>query len=368
MRGMLIAMDAIWILTSGGDAPGMNAALRGLVKIAASRGVEVIGVCDGYEGLVEGRTRPLTRRDGGGLAPIPEIEGLSRLGGSALGTARSDVFLTSEGRARAAVRLKGDIGLVVIGGNGSLTGAHELGREHGVRVVGIPASIDNDIGATSICIGVDTALNTIVEACDRISDTASAHRRAFVVEVMGRDCGYLAMASAIAVEADAVMFREQGRGDAEVLAQLGDTVTRSLHPNRGKKRALIIKAEGVRLPTSTIVEALQDRLDGSSYRGASVRATILGHLVRGGSPSYRDRMIAGRFALAAIRTLEGGGADEMMAWQPFQGEGSPTEDPYVSRVPLAEVLAETARLHDGTSKVTQRRVAMMRRLENVLSL
>lgn len=365
---MLGVMDAIWILTSGGDAPGMNAALRGIVKVAASRGVEVVGVCDGFEGLVEGRTRMLTRREGAALSPISEIEGLSRLGGSMLGTARSDVFLEKEGRARAAARLQGDVGLVVIGGNGSLAGAHALGCEHAVRVVGIPASIDNDIGSTSICIGVDTALNTIVEACDRISDTASAHRRAFVVEVMGRDCGYLAMASAIAVEADAVMFREQGRPDEEVLEQLGETVTRSLAPSRGKKRALIIKAEGVRLPTSRIVESLQGRLDRSNYRGASVRATILGHLVRGGSPSYRDRMIAGRFALAAIRTFEQGGRDEMMAWQPSLGEGIATDDPYVARVPLRDVLTETARLHDGTSKVTQRRVEMMRRLENVLSL
>ncbi|MGB1699140.1 MAG: 6-phosphofructokinase, partial [Nannocystaceae bacterium] len=298
---MIMAMGAIWILTSGGDAPGMNAALRGLVKIAASRGVEVVGVCDGFQGLVEGRTRALTQRSGGTLAPTPEVEGLSRLGGSMLGTARSDLFMTPEGRARAAAPLKDCAGLVVIGGNGSLQGAHMLATEHQIRVVGIPASIDNDIGSTSICIGVDTALNTIVDACDRISDTASAHRRAFVVEVMGRDCGYLAMASAIAVEADAVMFREQGRADDEVLEQLGETVTRCLDPRNGKKRALVIKAEGVRLPTAKIVDSLQACLDQSSVQGASVRATILGHLVRGGSPSYRDRMIAGRFALAAIR-------------------------------------------------------------------
>lgn len=361
-------MPKIAVLTSGGDAPGMNAAVRGLVKLGASRGVDVDGVLDGFEGLCHGRTRPLTRRSGSNLLPVADVEGLSRLGGSVLGTARSAEFRSPEGRARAHAHLADVDALVVIGGNGSLAGAHALAREHGTRVIGIPASIDNDVGCTSFCIGVDTALNTIVDACDRISDTARAHRRAFVVEVMGRDCGYLAMASAIAVEADAVLFRERGLSDAEVLARLEEMVTQSFDPTRGKKRALIIKAEGVQLQTQTIVDALQARLDASPHRGASVRATILGHLVRGGSPTYRDRMIAGRLALAAMEAVARGGSDEMVAWQPFGGVGLDTDDPHVRRIPLEAVLAETARLLDGSSEVTRRRVQMMQRLEAVLSL
>lgn len=365
---MLMVMKSLVIATSGGDAPGMNAAVRAVVKLAASRGIAAHGAVDGFDGLVHGNFRELTRRMGADVVPIGELEGASRLGGSLLGTARSERFATSGGRERAAFHLREHEALVVIGGNGSLTGAHILGQESGVRVIGIPASIDNDVGCTSFCIGVDTALNTIVEACDRIFDTASAHRRAFVVEVMGRECGYLAMASAIAVEADAVLFREQGLSNEDLLASLEQTVIRCFDPARGKKRALIIKAEGVRMSTPDIVDALQARLDDSTHRGASVRATILGHLVRGGNPSYRDRMLAGRFALGAMEALDRGGRDELIAWQPFGGVGEATADPRVRRVPLALALAETARLLDGTSEVTRRRVLMMQRLESVLSL
>ena len=324
------------------------------------------GAVDGFDGLVHGNFRALTRSMGEDVVPIGELEGASRLGGSLLGTARSEDFTIPKGRARAASHLRDHDALVVIGGNGSLTGAHILGQECGVRVIGIPASIDNDVGCTSFCIGVDTALNTIVEACDRIFDTASAHRRAFVVEVMGRECGYLAMASAIAVEADAVLFREQGLSDEAVLASLEQTITRCFDPARGKKRALIIKAEGVRMSTPDIA-VLQARLDDSTHRGASVRATIR-HLVRGGNPTYRDRMLAGRFALGAMEALDRGGADELIAWEPFGGVGEATADPRVRRVPLPLALTETASLLDGTSEVTRRRVLMMQRLESVLSL
>src|ERR1700722_10031175 len=179
----------IALLTSGGDAPGMNAALRGAARVSASLGLEVLGVEEGYVGLLEGRVRPLS---------LQSVEDAARRGGPTLGPARSKVFPTPDGqrRARETLTAHGIHALVVIGGNGSLAGARTLADV--VAVGGLPASIDNDLACTSMSIGVDTALNTIVEACDRIADTASAHRRTFLVEVMGRECGYLAMTAALA--------------------------------------------------------------------------------------------------------------------------------------------------------------------------
>ena len=192
-------MKTLALLTSGGDSPGMNAALRAAAKTCAARGVRLLGVRDGYEGLIDGRMVEVVPGPCA-LLGEPGLDVLGGQGGTVLGSARSARFREAAGRARAAeaLRTSGVEGLVVIGGNGSLTGAHLLAREHGVRVMGIPASIDNDIGCTALAIGTDTALNTIVQACDHIDDTARAHSRAFVVEVMGRACGYLAMASAVA--------------------------------------------------------------------------------------------------------------------------------------------------------------------------
>ena len=167
----------------------MNAAIRAVAKVAAARDTPVWGIINGFDGLIDGRFRPLTRRAGKGaaLSPMPDVEYAGGLGGTVLGTARSPRFMTREGRSQAAATYEEYSleGLIVIGGNGTMEGAHHLYLEHGVRVVGIPASIDNDIGLTRESIGVDTALNTIVEACDRISDTAASHHRAFIVEVMG---------------------------------------------------------------------------------------------------------------------------------------------------------------------------------------
>ena len=219
-------MKKIGVLTSGGDAPGMNAAVRATTLIAAQAGVEVVGILRGYEGLLDRQFRALTRKIGDRLAPTQDVENGAQLGGSILGSARCKAFYEAAGRARGADALKELDGLVVIGGNGSLTGARALCVEHGAKIVGIPASIDNDIGCTSSAIGVDTALNTIVEACDRISDTARAHRRAFIVEVMGRQSGYLCMASAIAAGADAALFREDGRTPAELVKAVADVVRR----------------------------------------------------------------------------------------------------------------------------------------------
>ena len=357
----------IGVLTSGGDAPGMNTAIRAATLIAAQRGIEVLGIERGYEGLVERRWRALTRTSGGGLAPTHEVEVSGHLGGSILGSARCKAFYQPGGRARAAEALREMDGLLVIGGNGTLTGARALSAEHGAKVIGIPASIDNDIGCTASAIGVDSALNTIVEACDRISDTARAHRRAFVVEVMGRHSGYLCMASAIAAGADAALFREEGRDEDAIVESVASLIRRSFEGDRGKQRVLVIKAEGVEVPCTRLVRRLCELLE-DELPEVSIRATVLGHLVRGGSPSFLDRMIASRFALAAVEALAGGATDEMVAWQSPLPGGTATADRSVTRWPLATVLEETARLLDGSSPVTRQRVAMMQKVAGVLSI
>lgn len=341
----------------------MNAALRALTKLAASRGIAVSGVVLGYDGLIDGEHRPLTQDHDGDLRPVPSVDRAAGQGGTVLGSARSARFRTPEGRALAAKRIfdmKVD-GLVVIGGNGSLTGAHLLHKEHGVPVVGLPASIDNDIGGTSTCIGVDTAVNTIIDACDRISDTATAHRRAFIVEVMGRDCGYLAMASAIGAGADAVLFREQKRTEDEVVAAVEEAIRHGF--SRGKHRVLIIKSEGVPLPGTKLARLVNERIDGDI-----VRATVLGHLVRGGRPSFQDRRVGSRMALAAITALQTKQHDTMAAWRTSSPSALSTLDPAVALVPLDAVLEETAALLDGQSDLMKWRLAMMEQVSGVLGV
>ncbi|MFT4979362.1 MAG: 6-phosphofructokinase 1, partial [Myxococcota bacterium] len=310
------------LLTSGGDAPGMNAAIAAAVKVIAAAGGESIGVRRGYEGLIDGDMVPLQPRD---------VDGFWHRGGTELGSARSARFREPEGQQQATGQLKaaGVEGLIVIGGNGSLAGAAALQAQVSIPIVGLPASIDNDIACSSTALGVDTALNTIIEACDRISDTARSHRRVFVVEVMGRDCGYLAMAAAIGAQADAVIFREQGKAEETILAELRAVISGAAA--RGKGRVLIIKAEGVELPTAQLVARLSE--DACGY---SVRQTILGHVVRGGSPSFRDRLIAGRLAFAAVRCALAGERG-MVGWEPIESGGAPTADPSIKRFSLERV-------------------------------
>jgi 6-phosphofructokinase 1 len=350
----------IGVLTSGGDAPGMNAAIRSVVKGVAAGSGEVIGVRRGYEGLLAGDTVPL------GLAAI---DGVSRHGGTLLGSARSRRFATDAGQAQAAATIAslGLEGLIVIGGNGSLTGAHRLVERVSVPIVGVPASIDNDLGHTALSIGVDTAVNTIVEACDRISDTATAHRRVFVVEVMGRGCGFLAMRAGVAADADAILVPERDRDRDAVVARCTEVLRRSFRPGRDKQRVLIVKAEGVPVATGELVQALQAVLE-AELPGVDVRETVLGHVVRGGSPSALDRLLAQRLAFGALRAIEQGVTDVMAAWEPEDGVGRTTSDPSVGWVDLAEVLAETERLLDGTSPVARGRVALISMAESLLAL
>jgi len=355
-------MKTIGLLTSGGDSPGMNAALRAAAKTCAARGVRLLGVREGYEGLIDGRMVEVVP---GPCALLGEtgLDVLGSQGGTVLGSARSARFREPGGRARAAdaLRSAGVEGLVVIGGNGSLTGAHVLAREHGIRVMGIPASIDNDIGCTAMAIGTDTALNTIVQACDHVDDTARAHRRAFVVEVMGRACGYLAMASAVAVGADAVLFREQKRDEDTIVQAVAGVIEQGFV--RGKRRVLIIKAEGVEIPCTRLVRRVEERL-----QGLEVRAVVLGHVVRGGNPTSLDRLISARLAFTAVMGLLEGATDEMVGWNPPLPGGAATPDGAVKRFPLERVLQETAALEDGTSPVMARRLQLLQQVEGVLPL
>jgi len=349
----------IGILTSGGDAPGMNAAIRTVVKSAVGQGHRVTGIREGYEGLLDGNVRELG---------LTDVDGLSRLGGTMLGSARSKRFPTDEGQQLAFEQI-GALSmdaLIVIGGNGSLTGAHVLAQRQPCPIVGIPASIDNDVGYTRLSIGVDTACNTIVEACDRISDTAAAHRRAFVVEVMGRDCGYLAMRAGIAADADAILFAEDGLDRDAIFVKLKLLLDRSFTEERGKLRLLVVKAEGVPVSTRELVDEMQAHVD-RHIPGVSVRETVLGHVVRGGAPSAMDRLIAQRLGAGAVAAILSGGHDEMMAWDP-PAVGLTTRDPSVRRVPLSLVLAETKAMLDGTSQATKARVELLRVAEPILAL
>ncbi len=348
----------IAILTSGGDAPGMNAAIRAMAVVGKSRGHEMLGVKNGYAGLLTGEWSVLD---------ADSIEGITRQGGTVLGSSRCLEMLQPDGQARVLARLR-EIdaqGLVVIGGNGSLTGANLLAASGQLRVVGLPASIDNDVGHAGLAIGVDTAVNTIVDACDRISDTARAHRRCFIVEVMGRDCGFLAMRAGIAAEADAILYGEASLDKPQILARMERMLARCFAPGRTKKRVLIVKSEGLAFPIMELRAGVQEIVSRLAP-GVDVRETVLGHVVRGGDPSALDRTIAQRLGFGAILTLEAGLSGVMLGWEPPFGVGRETMDPSVRLIPLEEVLAETARLLDGTSPVIQRRMLMLAQVEEIL--
>ncbi len=354
------------VLTSGGDAPGMNAALRAAHRVGTALGFEVIGFEEGYRGLIEGR---LQRLD------ASRLDDAARRGGTMLGSARSKEFITEAGQQRAKETiLRERLGaLLVVGGNGSLTGAQKLegaptfdGRN--LRVAGLPASIDNDLGCTSMAIGVDTAMNTIVEACDRICDTASAHRRTFIIEVMGRDCGYLAMTSAVAAGADVVLIRELEKSDDALVDQIVLAIERA-YGDPARRRLLVVKSEGVKLDSTRLKEAVDARII-PKIPDVDTRVTVLGHVVRGGSPSAFDRLLAARLANAATRALGEGESGFMAGWA---GPGLPSgagklspHDPYVVLTPIGEVLKETARLMDGTSDIAKWRRKIFSETEAIL--
>ena len=274
----------IGVLTSGGDAPGMNAAIRAVVRAANTHGASVLGVMDGYEGLLNGEFRPLGARDVGGI--------LQR-GGTILQTSRSPRFMETHGQ-REAIRHMNEArmdGLVVIGGEGSLKGAYAL-HQQGVKVIGLPGSIDNDVWGTDISIGTDTAMNTIMGAVDKLRDTASSHQRAILIETMGRNCGYLAVMAGISCGAELVMIPEFPITIEEVARTIEDAY------KRGKTHAIIINAEGSGVRTSDLAERFQHQ-----DVGFETRVTILGHIQRGGSPTAYDRLLAARMGIKAVEGL-----------------------------------------------------------------
>jgi 6-phosphofructokinase 1 len=282
-------MRRIAVLTSGGDAPGMNAAIRAVVRVGIEDGLEPWGVRNGYKGLLENDLHPLGARDVGGV--------LQR-GGTMLETARCPEFQTEAGLAKAqAVLVRHEIeGLVVIGGGGSQTGSLALSRR-GVRVVGVASTIDNDLEGSDVTIGVDTALNVALEAIDRLKVTASSLGRAFLVEVMGRDCGYLGLMAGIAGGAEAICIPEIPVDPEQVALQIAGAYERQ------KAHALVVVAEGASYDANALVryfEKHHDRL------GFEVRATILGHVQRGGTPTAFDRNLASRLGAAAVRELAAG--------------------------------------------------------------
>ena len=310
-------MKRVLVLTSGGDAPGMNTALRGIVREASFNDVQVYASYDGYRGLVEGNILPFTNQD---------IAGTLQLGGTILGTARYPEFQEKPYVMKAFRNLEHrEIeGMIVIGGNGSLAGAHALHEECGLPVVGIPASIDNDVYGTDMAIGVDTALNTIINNVDKIRDTASSHGRLFVIEVMGRNCGYLALISAIACGALAVLIPElQDEFDADVFGNLIHKAFR-----RSKKHAIVIKAEGfTRHSDQELKSQLSGYLAERGIERLSMRFTNLGHIQRGGAPSCFDRVLASKMGIHAVRQLLAGNTDVMVGHQQNK----------ITTVPLSDV-------------------------------
>ncbi|HEX2740481.1 MAG TPA: 6-phosphofructokinase [Rubrobacter sp.] len=306
-------MRRIAVLTSGGDAPGMNAAIRAVVRTGIDKGWEVLGVRRGYAGLIAGDAVPLGARDVGGII---------QQGGTILSTARSPEFKTEQGRRRAIQQLErlGVEALVVIGGNGSQSGAHALSQA-GVPVVGVASTIDNDLHGSEITIGVDTALNVALEAIDRLKITASSLQRAFLVEVMGREFGYLAMMAGITGGAEAIVVPEVETHPDEVAAELQAAY------ERGKAHALVVVAEGAHYNARAIERHFAE------YRGRigfELRVTILGHVQRGGTPTFSDRLLATRLGAAATEHLATGEHGVMIG----------TMGSEIVATPLAEVVAK----------------------------
>ncbi len=369
-------MKRIAVLTSGGDAPGMNAAIRAATLIGRAAGADVLGIERGYRGLLDDAFVPLGPSDVGGIL---------REGGTILGSARCKEFHQREVRDRAReILTKREVdGLIVIGGNGSLTGAlhladpAEIGNGRPLRIAGLPASIDNDLGLTGMSIGVDTALNTIVDACDKIADTATAHDRTFIVEVMGRDCGYLAMTSAVAVGADLALFPEAGKPESEIVDQIVETVLAIRHRQKRARRVIVIKAEGVHVSVDRLKAEVDARLRTHQPEAEpdmiETRVTVLGHVVRGGRPSAFDRLLGSRLANVAVRALLANATHKMAAWMPpvelpeEVGTRSPY-DPYCWLVDLGAVLAETDNLLKGRSPLARWRAGAFEEIEDALLL
>ncbi|MFC7684387.1 6-phosphofructokinase [Ureibacillus sp. GCM10028918] len=275
-------MKRIAVLTSGGDSPGMNAVIRAVVRKANFHGVEVMGVYHGYEGFIEGRME---------LLDLGSVGGIIQRGGTKLFSSRCPKFKEEQYQLQGIKNMKeaGVEGLVVIGGDGSYRGALELTKK-GFPSVGVPGTIDNDIPGTEYTIGFDTALNTVIESIDKIRDTATSHENSFIVEVMGRDAGDIALWAGLAAGAESILIPEEEYDIEDIISRIEHGIA------RGKKHSIIIVAEGV-MAGSELAKILKEKAD------ITTRVSVLGHIQRGGSPSARDRVLAGLFGAKAVEVL-----------------------------------------------------------------
>lgn len=309
-------MKSIAVMTSGGDSPGMNSAVRAVVRTALFHGITPYGIEAGYKGMIDGAIFEMGHSD---------VANIMSRGGTILRTARSAEFRTQEGRAKAAENLKkrGIEGVVVIGGDGSLTGAKIMEEEYGIKTSGIPGSIDNDIYGTDVSLGVDTALNVIMGCVDMINNTASSHSRTFIIEVMGRRCGYLAVMAGIATGADAVIIPEEKPDMENIIDRF------KKRSAKGKARNIMIVAEGA----------------GSAYDFGKMidatgafdsRITVLGHIQRGGQPSYFDRVLGSRMGAAAAETLLEGKSGLMAGLKGNEVRMIPYSDVFANKNVISE--------------------------------
>ena len=313
----------IGVLTSGGDAPGMNAAIRAVVRTCVLNGITPIGVYRGYNGLIHSDVREMDERS---------VNGLASKGGTILYTARCEEFKTPEGQAKAAdnCRYLGIDGLVAIGGDGTLTGLLKLSRA-GIKTIGIPGTIDNDIACSHYSIGFDTAANTAVEAIDRLSDSMQSHERTSVVEIMGNKAGLLAVYVGLSVGATAILIPERP-------FNFENDVAERIRENRlrGKHHHLVIVAEGTGC-TNEVAERLRSEM------GLETRVTIIGHIQRGGSPSARDRVMASRMGHRAVEEIMAGNTNAVVCYR----------DSHICTLPIAEALAMQKELDPYMYRVAQ---------------
>ncbi len=305
-------MKRIGVFTSGGDAPGMNAAIRAVVRMAIAKKLEVFGIRQGYTGMIDGNIQQVFPRD---------VANIIQRGGTVLKTGRSQEFLKAEFRAKAAeqIRTLGIEGLVCIGGDGSFRGAHALWEEQRIPIIGIPGTIDNDIFGSDNTIGFDTAVNTALDAIDKIRDTAASHDRLFIVEVMGRNSGHIACHVGLAGGAEEIFTPDANTTVEKAVDRIKDSI------QRGKSSSIIVTAEGQKPGRAyDLAEAIRKK------SGLDAKVCILGHLQRGGSPTANDRILASRFGAAAVELLLQGQSDIMIG----------TDGPKLVTMPL-EVVVKT---------------------------
>jgi len=322
-------MKRVAVLTSGGDAPGMNAAIRSVVRCGVAKGWGMYGVRNGYAGLISGNIQELGTRDVGGIL---------QKGGTILGSARCEEFKTEDGRLKAirALSQMGINALVVIGGNGTQTGSHLL-HELDYPVVGIASTIDNDLYGSEMTIGVDTALNIALEAIDRLKVTASSHQRAFLIEVMGRNCGYIALMSGIAGGAEYILLPEIETDPEEVAETL------RLAYEHGKAHAIIVVAEGAKYNAEALTRFFEKHKDRLGFK---IRATILGHVQRGGDPGAFDRLLASRLGNGAIEAIDRGEFGVLVGLIKGKITTTPLKEVVANKKSISMDMVELARILD----------------------